>query len=196
MVGEQVAIFGQGIVGLLLTSLLGRYPLASLVTLDMHPLRRRTSESLGAHASVDSTAKDALKQLLLELQGSRPFPGADLTYELSGNPEALDQAIIATGFSGRIVVGSWYGRKTTDLHLGGRFHRSRIRLISSQVSTIAPEFTGRWNRLRRYQVTWQMLQQVKPARFITHRFPFSQATKAYELIDRNPTEVLQVILTY
>jgi 2-desacetyl-2-hydroxyethyl bacteriochlorophyllide A dehydrogenase len=196
LVGEQIAVFGQGIVGLLLTSLLARYPLASLVTLDLYPLRRRTSESLGAHVSLDPQPKAALKQLMLELQGPRPFPGADLCYELSGNPAALDQAIAATGFSGRVVVGSWYGRKRTDLHLGGRFHRSRIRLISSQVSTIAPELTGRWNRLRRYQLAWQMLQQVKPARFITHRFPFSEATKAYELIDQNPAEVLQVILTY
>jgi 2-desacetyl-2-hydroxyethyl bacteriochlorophyllide A dehydrogenase len=196
LVGEQVAVFGQGIVGLLLTSLLARYPLAILVTMDLFPLRRRTSESLGAHVSIDPRDEGSLRQLMLELQGPRPFPGADLSYELSGNPEALDQAIAATGFSGRVVIGSWYGRKRTDLHLGGRFHRSRIHLISSQVSTIAPAFTGRWNRLRRYQLTWQMLQQVRPARFITHRFPFAEASRAYELIDQNPAEVLQVILTY
>jgi threonine dehydrogenase-like Zn-dependent dehydrogenase len=196
LVGEQVAIFGQGIVGLLLTALLARWPLNSLVTLDLHPKRRLLSEDVGAHHSLDPSAADVQERLLGYLQGPGPYPGADLTYEISGNPEALNQAIAATGFNGRVVIGSWYGRKRSDLSLGGRFHRSRVRLISSQVSSIPPELSGRWNKSRRYHITWQMLEAVKPARFITHRFPFTQAARAYELIDRNPGEAIQVVFTY
>jgi 2-desacetyl-2-hydroxyethyl bacteriochlorophyllide A dehydrogenase len=196
LAGEQVAVFGQGIVGLLLTALLARWPLASLVTLDLHPRRRLLSESLGAHASLDPGGSDTHQQLMAHLQGGGPYPGADLTYEISGNPEALGQAIAATGFNGRVVIGSWYGRKMTHLALGGRFHRSRVQLISSQVSSIPPGLCGRWNKSRRYQVTWRLLQEVQPARFITHRFPMAQASQAYQLMDRNPAEVVQVILTY
>ena len=196
LIGEQVAIFGQGIVGLLLTALLSRWPLSSLVTLDLYPRRRLLSEDLGAHLSLDPSAPDALARLAADLQAGRPYPGADLSYEISGNPAALDQAIAATGFSGRVVIGSWYGIKRSDLNLGGRFHRSRMRLISSQVSSIAPELTGRWNKTRRYHSTWQMLAQVLPARFITQRFPIAQAAQAYELLDRYPEDVIQVILTY
>jgi threonine dehydrogenase-like Zn-dependent dehydrogenase len=122
--------------------------------------------------------------------------GADLTYELSGNPAALDQAIAATGFSGRVVIGSWYGQKRADINLGGRFHRSRMRLISSQVSTLAPEWTGRWSKARRLQVAWRMLEQVQPAHLITHRFPLTQAAQAYALLDQHPEEAIQVLLTY
>jgi threonine dehydrogenase-like Zn-dependent dehydrogenase len=196
LMGEQVAIFGQGIVGLLLTTLLSRWPLSSLVTLDLYLRRRLLSEELGAHLSLDPSAPDALARLAAALQGGGPYPGADLSYEISGNPAALDQAIAATGFSGRVVIGSWYGKKRSDLNLGGSFHRSRVRLIGSQVSSIAPELTGRWNKTRRYQATWQMLAQVQPARFITQRFPIDQAAQAYALIDRHPEDVIQVILTY
>ena len=76
---------------------------------------------------------------------------ADLCFELSGAPSALNTAISLTGFDGRIMIGSWYGQKQSGLDLGGRFHRSRIRLISSQVSTIAPELTGRWDKDRRFE---------------------------------------------
>ena len=196
LMGEQVAIFGQGIVGLLLTALLSRWPLSSLVTLDLYPRRRLLSEDLGAHLSLDPSAPDAPARLAAGLQGGGPYPGADLSYEISGNPAALDQAIEATGFSGRVVIGSWYGCKRSDLNLGGRFHRSRMRLISSQVSSINPELTGRWNKTRRSHTTWQMLAQVQPARFITQRFPIAQAAQAYDLIDRHPEDVVQVILTY
>jgi threonine dehydrogenase-like Zn-dependent dehydrogenase len=196
LVGEQVAIFGQGIVGLLLTALISRWPLSSLVTLDLYPRRRLLSEDLGAHVSLDPSAPEAMARLAAALQGSGPCPGADLCYEISGNPAALDQAIAATGFSGRVIIGSWYGVKRADLNLGGHFHRSRMRLISSQVSSMNPEISGRWDKTRRYHATWEMLAQVQPARFITHRFPMTQAAQAYELLDRHPEDVVQVILTY
>ena len=196
LIGEQVAVFGQGIVGLLLTALLVRWPLASLVTLDLYPKRRLASETLGAQASLDPGAPDVLGQLLSLLQGSRPYAGADLTFEVSGNPAALDQAIAATGFHGRLVIGSWYGQKMSGLHLGGRFHRSRVRLLSSQVSSLPPELSGRWHKSRRHQTTWEMLRQTRPARLITHRFPLAQAARAYDLLDRKPAETIQVIFTY
>jgi threonine dehydrogenase-like Zn-dependent dehydrogenase len=41
-----------------------------------------------------------------------------------------------------------------------------------------------------------MLAEIKPARFITHRFPLAQAAQAYELLDRNPGEAIQVILEF
>jgi len=194
--GEQVAVFGQGVVGLLLTGLLARLPLASLVTLDLHPSRRGLSTGWGAHLSLDPRAPEAKEELLEALSGPSAYRGADLCYEVSGNPGALEQAIAVTGFHGRVVIGSWYGRKKVDLNLGGRFHRSRMRLISSQVSTVAPELSGRWSKFRRYHLAWRMLQEMAPALLITHRFPLAQAAQAYALLDQNPAEALQVILTY
>lgn len=196
LLGEQVAIFGQGVVGLLLTALLSRLPLASLVTLDLYPRRRLASESLGADTSLDPQAPEDMKQLLTWLKGSRHHSGADLIYELSGNPAALDQAIAATGYHGRVVVGSWYGLKKVDLHLGVEFHRQRLKLISSQVSRLAPELSGRFNKSRVLELAWQMLRNIKPSRLITQRFPLTQAPQAYQLIDQNPGETLQVVLTY
>ena len=122
--------------------------------------------------------------------------GADLTYEISGSPAALQQALIATGFNGRIVIGSWYGSKRATLSLGGSFHRSRIHLINSQVSSMAPEFDGRWTKMRRFDVAWEMIRQLKPSRLITHRFPINQAAEAYQLLDLNPEKVIQILLTY
>lgn len=137
VIGEDVLIFGQGIVSLLTASILARFPLANLITSDRHALRRQTSLEAGAHASLfpDAAALDTLLRDVLPR-------GADLTYELSGSPAALQQALRATGFNGRVVIGSWYGSKRATLNLGGSFHRSRIRMISSQVSTIGPEFAG------------------------------------------------------
>ena len=95
-----------------------------------------------------------------------------------------------------MVIGSWYGGKRADLDLGGHFHRSRIRLISSQVSTIAPDLRGRWTKARRFNLAWEMIKKIQPSRFITHRLPVERASEAYQLIDQKPEESVQVVFTY
>ncbi len=193
IIGEQVVVFGQGIVGLLATALLAQIPLGKLITVDKYPLRQRVSREIGAAFCLEPA--DHPEQLfhLLHSDNSR---GADLIFELSGNPEAFNQAIAVAGFDGRVVLGSWYGQKTANLELGGKFHRSRIRLISSQVSTLSPGLTGRWNKARRFEVAWQMLARIKPSRFISHRFDVAHAPTAYQFLDNNPGEALQAVFTY
>jgi threonine dehydrogenase-like Zn-dependent dehydrogenase len=134
--------------------------------------------------------------VLAFLQAERPYAGADLAYEVSGSPAALDMAVAATGYHGRVVIGSWYGHKAVELNLGGEFHRRRQRLFSSQVSTIAPELRGRFSKGRTLDLAWQMLREIGPARLITHRLPLEEAPRAYELLDRRPDEAVQVVLTY
>ena len=185
LIGERVAVFGQGVVGLLTTALLARTPLAALLTFDKLPLRRDWSRRMGAHETHNSEGFQNLSAL-----------NVDLAYELTGSPVALDCAIAATGFGGRIVVGSWYGEKRHAVDLGGKFHRARLRLISSQVSTLTPELMARWTKARRLEVAWRALAEVQPARLITHRVAFSDAARAYQLIDRHPDETLQVVFDY
>lgn len=196
MLGDQVAVTGQGIVGLLATSLLAQLPLGSLVTLDRLPLRREWSLRMGAQASLDPADADVVAEARRLLSGGRPYPAADITFELSGAPGALNLAIALTGFDGTVIVGSWYGQKRAELDLGGYFHRSRIRLVSSQVSTINPDWQGRWTKERRFSTAWDMLRKVHPERLITHRIPFSEAASAYQLLAQAPDEALQVVLTY
>jgi 2-desacetyl-2-hydroxyethyl bacteriochlorophyllide A dehydrogenase len=191
LLGERALVFGQGIVGLLTTALLAEFPLASLVTCDCYPLRRQASLSLGATAALDPAAAD-FKERLRELLPS----GADLSLELSGSPAALNDAIALTGFGGRVIIGSWYGEKKATLDLGGAFHRSRIKLISSQVSTIAPELRGRWDKARRFQVAWEALARIQPQKWITHRFPLEQVREAYRLFDENPQETIHIIFQH
>ena len=139
----------------------------------------------------DPSKKDFHQQAKSILQN-----GADLTFELSGSPSALNDAISLTTFSGRIVIGSWYGQKRAEIDLGGAFHRSRIKLISSQVSTISPELSSRWDKSRRFDVAWKALERIKPEKWITHRFSLNDAEKAYRLLDENPQETIQVVFDY
>jgi 2-desacetyl-2-hydroxyethyl bacteriochlorophyllide A dehydrogenase len=196
VIGENVVVFGLGIVGLLTTALLSRLPLGNLVGLDPHPLRRANAKKAGAHVVLNPEAPDAFEKERKVLKAVSGEGGADLVFELSGNPAALNQALAIAGLGSRIVIGSWYGTKTAELDLGGSFHRNRIRLISSQVSTLAAQYSDRWTKLRRIKVALDMIRRLNPARFVTHRFEVTRARDAYDLLDKRPQEASQVLLTY
>ncbi len=189
--GERVAVFGQGVVGLLTTGLLAELALECLVVVDPIERRRELALEFGADVAVDPTSGD-LTELFEQHTPGRP----DLTYELSGNPAALDDAMSITGYDGRLVVGSWYGPKPAELRFGGRFHRHRLDIESSQVSTIAPRHEGRWSRDRRHEQAWNWLEALPVERLITHEIPFEHAPDAYALLEDEPAQAVQVLLTY
>lgn len=199
ILGERVLVLGQGIVGLLVSALLKEFPLESLITSDRFELRRKAALETGVDDSFDPIVLNSNSDNSITTE-QKPQSGYtqnfDLTFELSGSPSALDDAIAMTAFSGRIVIGSWYGDKRASLDLGGAFHRSRIRIISSQVSTIAPELRGRWDKARRFNVAWEALRRIQPQKWITHRFPIDDAADAYRLLDENPQDAIQILFDY
>jgi threonine dehydrogenase-like Zn-dependent dehydrogenase len=194
ILGERALVLGQGVVGLLVTSLLRDFPLESLVTADRYARRRTASSALGVSGVLDPGEPDFSSRALSYAGAERA--GFDLSVELTGSPAALDAAIELTAFSGRVIVGSWFGTKSAPLNLGGRYHRSRIRVVASQVSTIAPELSGRWDKTRRFATAWRALERIRPSKWITHRVPFEHAAEAYHDLDRSPEEVIQVVFKY
>ena len=188
ILGERVLVLGQGVVGLLTASLLSEFPLENLAVVDGIELRRRELKVESGKLKVKSLSPADLRP--------STFDSFDLVFELTGSPAALNTAIEHTTFSGRIVIGSWYGQKRAEIDLGGSFHRSRIRLISSQVSSISPELSGRWDKPRRFEVAWQALERIQPQKWVTHRFSIDEAGKAYQLLDEHPQETIQVIFEY
>ncbi len=194
LLGECALVLGQGVVGLLVAALLREFPVQRLVTADRYDLRRRTSMQIGVDASLDPTFDDFRAAALRELPSS--LPAFDLTLELSGNPSALDDAIALTGFGGRIIIGSWYGEKRAPIDLGGKFHRSRITLVSSQVSSISPKLSARWTKSRRFDVAWDALARIQPEKWITHQFAIQEAAEAYRVLDQAPEQAIQVVFKY
>jgi 2-desacetyl-2-hydroxyethyl bacteriochlorophyllide A dehydrogenase len=182
--GESVVVFGAGVVGLCTIRLLSAFPLAELVVVEPLAARRAAATAMGADRTV--TPETAAAEL----------GDCDLAVELSGEPAVLNDAIDAVGYDGRVVVGSWYGEKRAPIDLGGSFHRDRIELVSSQVSTIDPARRGRWDRARRFDTAVEWLDRLDCERLISHRVPFDEAADAYELLADREESVLQVVFTY
>lgn len=189
--GERVVIFGQGVVGLLLTQLVRRVGADLIVVVDPLPLRRELALAVGADVAL--SPGDGLPN---EIRALCDGVGADVALEASGNGEALGQAIESVVFQGTVVVCSWYGTKPVNLMLGGSFHRGRVRLVSSQVSNLDPTLQPRWSRDRRMRVARGLLGELRLEPLITQRVPFERADEAYRQVDLHPGETVQLLLTY
>jgi 2-desacetyl-2-hydroxyethyl bacteriochlorophyllide A dehydrogenase len=190
-VGERVVVFGAGVIGLCTIRLLAEFPLDSLVVVEPRASRRDLAREFGADTVVPPEDADVPFE---SVDGDHA--GADLVYELSGRPDTLNDAIDLVGYDGRIVVGSWYGSKRSELRLGGSFHRDRIDVISSQVSTIDPSLRGRWSKDRRTQTALDGLRTIDHEALITDEIPFERAGDAYERLDEAPEGTVQVLLSY
>jgi 2-desacetyl-2-hydroxyethyl bacteriochlorophyllide A dehydrogenase len=186
--GEVVAVFGQGVVGLLVTQLMRRSG-ARVIAFEPSGLRRSFAERCGAEAAVAPGSVERLSSLT-------DGRGADLAVEASGSPSALQEAVDCVATEGTVVVCSWYGEKPVPLDLGGRFHRGRVRLVSSQVGRIDPSLAPRWDRERRLELATTLLAELVLADLITHRVPFIRAAEAYALVDGHADETVQVVLDY
>jgi 2-desacetyl-2-hydroxyethyl bacteriochlorophyllide A dehydrogenase len=185
LLGERVAVLGQGTVGLLTTALLARFPLERLIAVEGHPLRAQAGRVLGAQEVLAPGG---------DLGAALGPGGADLVYELSGNPAALDAAVAVAGREARVIVGSWYGAKRAPVDLGGHFHRGRLTIASSQVSHLRPALSARWDRARRWGAVLRALAQIDTTPLVTQRIPIGDAQQAYELLDRQPERAVQVLL--
>jgi 2-desacetyl-2-hydroxyethyl bacteriochlorophyllide A dehydrogenase len=186
LLGERVSVFGLGVIGLLTTGLLARFPLSALTCWELHSRRREAAALFGVSAADPAS--------------SPPSGGTeDLAIELSGSAEGFRLALSSCRFSGRLVVGSWYGMSARRKAMDGfdtLFHRNRVHIVSSQVSTIDPALSSRWTRERRLGAAWEALRFLRPSRLITHRVPFSAAGEAYRLIAGTPGETIQVMLVH
>jgi len=188
--GERVAVYGQGTVGLLVGLMARRNGAGRIAVVDPIEGRRTLARDLGA--DVAFTPADATSVALADVLGGPP----DVVYEVSGNPGALQAAIDSVTDDGTVMVCSWYGTKPAALDLGGRFHRGRIRLRSTQVGRIAPQLSGRWDYARRRGVVLDLLARLPVERLISHRVPFASAPEAYRLLADHPDQAVQVVLTY
>ncbi|TKX59101.1 zinc-binding alcohol dehydrogenase [Halorubrum sp. SS7] len=197
--GERVAVFGQGVVGLLTTALLARSGAETVVAVEPKDGRRELAAEFGADAVVDPTRHDGRAGVVDAVRDRTG--GVDLAVEVSGRPETLETAVETTRFDGRVLVGSWYGTKRADLGFGDHFHRGRVTVRSSQVTTIAPELRGRWDRERRRETAWRQLRRLHgeldvTERLVTDRVPVDRAPSAYRRLADEGEPTLQLLFTY
>ncbi|WP_432938996.1 zinc-binding dehydrogenase [Kribbella sp. CA-253562] len=189
--GDLVAIYGQGVIGLLATRL-ATLSGAQVLTVDGVESRRAESLKYGA---LESFAPGSAAE---QIRAYGRHGAADTAIELSGVYPALHEAIRSVGVGGRVVASGFYQGDGNGLRLGEEFHHNRVELISSQIGGVPPELANRWSvdRLQTGFLDLVGRGAVDPEPLITHRVPVEDAADAYTLLDTRPGDALQVVLEF
>jgi 2-desacetyl-2-hydroxyethyl bacteriochlorophyllide A dehydrogenase len=184
---EVAAVLGLGPVGILTAILLTRCG-GNVVASDPKPWRREAARACG----LEAVRPDELRDVVREASRER---GADVIVEATGNPDALGGSLALLSREGVAIVASWYGAKPVTLPLGAEFHRRRLEIRSSQVSTVGGRAV-RWDRRRRLETTLALLPELPLSLLASHTFPLERAPEAYAALDRGDDGVVHVALSY
>ena len=189
--GETVAVFGQGVLGLLTTRLASLNG-ASVLAVEGLQTRRDMAVRFGAEAALPPAG--AAEAIRLATGGL----GADVAIDISGAYPALHEAIRAVAVGGRVVAAGFYQGDGIGLRLGEEFHHNRVQLVCSQIGGVPPQLATRWSqdRLQRVFLAQLAAKTVDVSALVSHVVPVERAAEAYELLDQRPSDALQVILEF
>lgn len=154
--GERVLVIGAGVVGLLAAHLLARIPGVALTLVDRDPGKAAVAAALGLGFAAPEDAPAE----------------AELIVHASGSPEGLARALASAAFEARIVEASWFGDRAVPLPLGEAFHSRRLRLISSQVGSIATPMRGRRSHGARLALALALLDEPRLDALLEGPTPF------------------------
>jgi len=177
---DRVIVLGAGVLGLLTGLLLQRAGWRPLVA---EPLewRRTIAGSVGVSAVAPA-------ELLKE--------GVRLVIDASGNPDAPAMALNMLAHEGTLLIASWFGTKPVVLPLGGAFHRRRLTIRSTQVSTVPARQSGTWTRSRRRQEAVALMTELPLAQLCTDAFDFDRAAEAFQAVDQEKPGLMHAVLNY
>jgi len=192
VLGETVVAFGLGVVGQLVCQLARLSGAGQIIGVDPIELRRQKAKEFVADFIFDPTKVDVAKEVKNLTEGL----GADIAIESSGVTSALNEAIKVVRMYSPVVVLSWYSGGSPDLYLGREFHFNKIKLLQAQGGGVNPELLARWTHERKIKSSLAIMPKLRLNELITHVINFADAQIAYDLVDKNPEETIQVVLKY
>lgn len=188
--GDRVAVFGQGVIGLLATRL-ATLAGADVVAVDTVPRRLDTARAMGAVHAVDAPDAGAA---IRDWSGG----GVDCAIELSGSDRALHEATRAVVVDGTVVASGFYQGGAQHLRLGEEFHHNRVRIVASQISGTPVALGPRWDQPRLVRTFMEQVRRghVDARSLVTDVVDAEDVAAVFRRLDAGDPDVLQAVLRF
>lgn len=183
-VGDAVAVFGLGAIGLMAVQLARISGAVTIVALDPLPTRRELAGELGADVVLDPTDCDAG----LEIKKATERRGADVCIDFSGARMALQHCIRGVAFGGTVVCGAFPKPYDQGLDLGAEAHMNIPNLVFSRACSQPDRDHPRWDVARNEAVCTQLLAGgfITGLPIVTPVVPFDDLLDEYPKIPTSP----------
>ncbi|NOZ84941.1 MAG: L-threonine 3-dehydrogenase [Deltaproteobacteria bacterium] len=169
-IGNDVAVFGLGPVGLLAVAVLKAIGAARIFAIDWdNHYRMDIAGRLGAHHVIAASEKNAVDYVMERTSGK----GLDVVLEVSGSPEALQDGLRCLRMAGDLVlIGTSNKTVSLDITNDVVFRAINIHGITGR------RLWHTWYKMKGLLASGNL--EVEP--IITHRLPFDDFHKGFELM--------------
>jgi threonine dehydrogenase-like Zn-dependent dehydrogenase len=184
VLGRSVVVLGQGPIGLTFTQILAGMRPLELIAVDVLDYRLEVARELGATVVVNS-ARDDIRDVVRSLTHGT---GADVVIESAGRVETINAALDAVRFRGTV---SSFGQPVTDpISFNYKvFSRKEINLFPT-ITHARPDLT------EGVALGVELIAKgiIDPAWMVTHRLPFEDVAKAFEIYATQADNSLKVVI--
>ena len=184
--GDTVVVMGQGLVGNLVMQAVRAYQPGKLIAVDALPSRLEIAAQVGADVTINAADEDPVARVKELTNGQ----GAQVVIDCVGGRAGL------RSFAQAQEMVADYG----TLHLIALYHGETLPLDAQKIQR-RRLIGGYYHAASRAEMVQRAVEmvgsgaiQVEP--LITHRFHFSEAKAAYDLLYEHPQEALGVLLMW
>lgn len=174
-VGDQVAVFGIGTIGLLVIEWLKISGVKDIIAIDIVPEKLVEAKKIGCKYAINSKEEN-LQERVLEITDKK---GVDVVFECAGSRFTQEQALLIPKKKGKVgYVGIAYADVTLHEKAFENIFRRELTLMGCWNSYSAP-FPGRaWTN------TIAMLEQERLdlKKYISHRFALKNTQEAFNMM--------------
>ena len=195
-IGDSVAVFGQGVVGQLVTQfahMVNPYP---LIGIDLEDQRLELARRSGATHTVNAGREDAVDRVI-ELTGGE---GARVVFMVTRTPAILPDCMRATAAGGTVTLtGSPPG--TVDIRLQEELLRKELTITGTYQTRLYPltaYHMQRWTRPANRAYIYELMGRGGLAvdHLVSHHVPYTEAQEMYGMISQGPTGWTGVVLDW
>lgn len=179
--GKQVAIFGDGPIGLFACALARTLGAVKIFACGASPYRMAIMKKLGPDFLFDVTKDNPVDLILEKTHGE----GVDVVLEMSGAAKAIHDAFKVVR-NGGVFTAFGIPSKPIEIDLAQEIILKGIKIIAIH----GRKMFDTWKEMGNLLSSGRL--DVSPV--ITHRFAFKDFAKAFALLTQNPIEAGKVIL--
>lgn len=185
-IGGTVAVLAQGPVGLMATAGARLRGAGLVIGVESVPSRQELARFYGADVIVDFSKEDVVERIRELTDGQ----GVDTAIEALGADVTFQTAVKVTKPGGTISVIGYFGQ-------GEFVHIPRVEwgvgMADKTIATgLCPGGRLRMERLLRVLAN----KRLDPTRLTTHRFPFSEMERAFEVSDKKLEDTVKVLVSF
>ena len=191
--GTSLAVFGQGVIGLLATRL-GVLAGAEVAAVDVSGPPPRGRHGLRGAGDLRPPRRgwrgSAAAPVVRRRGGRRHRAERQHRRAARGHPGGPRRGVVAAS--------GFYQGGADGLRLGEEFHHNRVRLVSSQISGVPVGLSTSWDQPRLVKVFMGLATdgRLDVAPLITDVVDAGDVASAYQRLDEGDPEILQVLLRF